>query len=73
MLVLAGGNNGNNGNNGQSSYTDPALPPTGEIISDKFGQAVRQTILKSRFGDKPKRRLLPARYLYIDFMACFCQ
>ena len=40
MLVLVGGNNGNNGNNGQSSY-DPAMPTTGEIISDKFGQAIR--------------------------------
>ena len=50
MLVLAGGynvndgNNGNNGNNGQSSYL-PAVPTTGEIISDKFKQAIRQTIL----------------------------
>ena len=48
IIFLAGGynnnNNGNNGNNGQSSY-GPAIPPTGEIISDTFKQAMRQSII----------------------------
>ena len=50
MLVLAigynvnDGNNGNNGNSGQSSYL-PAVPTTGEIISDEFRQTIKQTIL----------------------------